>query len=78
MGIAHTGAPNSGDCQFFITMRRVPDLDNKYTLFAKVIEGMDVAHEIEKVPVEARGRLHYAKDPILIIGFKLIKRKLKK
>jgi peptidylprolyl isomerase len=75
VGMANTGAPNSSDCQFFITMRRVADLDNKYTLFGKVIEGMEVAHEMEKVPVEARGGIHAAKEPILIASLHIEKRK---
>jgi peptidylprolyl isomerase len=32
--------PNSGDSQFFITLRRAPHLDGKYTIWGKVIEGM--------------------------------------
>jgi peptidylprolyl isomerase len=75
VGMANTGAPNSSDCQFFITMCRTSDLDKKYNLFARVIEGMSVVHEIEKVPVELRGRIHAAKKPILITSFRLEKRK---
>lgn len=37
---------NSADSQFFITLGRFPELDGKYTIFAEVIEGMEVADKI--------------------------------
>jgi len=52
IGMARSDSPNSGDCQFFITLSRKPFLDNNYTLFGKVIEGLDVAHKIEKVELD--------------------------
>jgi peptidyl-prolyl cis-trans isomerase B (cyclophilin B) len=46
--------PNSGSCQFFIMHKDSPHLDNKYTLFGRVLEGMDVVDQIAQVKTEGR------------------------
>ncbi|MEW5701454.1 MAG: peptidylprolyl isomerase [Candidatus Zixiibacteriota bacterium] len=43
---------NSAGSQFFICLGRLPSLDKQYTIFGKVVEGLDVVHKIEKVPVQ--------------------------
>jgi cyclophilin family peptidyl-prolyl cis-trans isomerase len=48
VGLAHTGTPKDGDSQFFITLRAAPELDGKYTIFGRVVRGMDVVEKIEK------------------------------
>ena len=40
---------NSQNSQFFITLKREPAFDNKYTIFGKVIEGMNNAMTISGV-----------------------------
>jgi peptidyl-prolyl cis-trans isomerase B (cyclophilin B) len=42
---------NSGGSQFFICFGAAQSLDNRYTVFGKVIRGEDVLAKIEKVPV---------------------------
>ncbi|MBI5866882.1 MAG: peptidylprolyl isomerase [candidate division Zixibacteria bacterium] len=49
LSMARAADPNSAGSQFFICLGRLTSLDNKYTVFGKVIEGLDVVHKIEKV-----------------------------
>lgn len=46
---------NSGSSQFFIMTKNNTSLNGYYTAFGKVIEGMDVVHNIEQVEVKASG-----------------------
>ncbi|RMH59585.1 MAG: peptidylprolyl isomerase [Candidatus Hydrogenedentota bacterium] len=48
VSMARAFDPNSAGSQFFICFRRLPFLDGKYTVFGKVIEGMDVVDRIRK------------------------------
>lgn len=45
IGMASSG-PHTEGTQFFITHAPTPHLDGRYTIFGKVIEGMEVVHEI--------------------------------
>lgn len=45
VGMASAGKDTEG-VQFFITHSPAPHLDGKYTIFAKVTEGMDVVHKL--------------------------------
>ena len=42
---------NSGSSQFFIMTEKNTGLNGQYTSFGKVIEGMDIVHQIEEVEV---------------------------
>jgi len=53
---ARSNDPNSGSCQFFVVQKDTHSLDNKYTIFGKVIEGMDVVDKISVVPKDQRDR----------------------
>lgn len=44
---------NSGSSQFFIITKDSTSLNGYYTAFGKVIEGLDVVHQIEQVEVKA-------------------------
>jgi peptidylprolyl isomerase len=49
VAMANTGQPNTGSSQFFINVVNNFALDTKYTVFGKVISGMDVVDAISKV-----------------------------
>ncbi len=46
LSMARTNDPNSASSQFFICVDNVNQLDNKYTVFGRVIQGMEVADKI--------------------------------
>lgn len=46
LGMASAGA-DTESTQWFITQSPTPHLDGKYTLFGKVVEGMEVVHELQ-------------------------------
>lgn len=51
LGAARLGNDvNSANSQFFITLKREPAFDSKYTIFGKVIEGMNNVRTIASVP----------------------------
>jgi cyclophilin family peptidyl-prolyl cis-trans isomerase len=50
VGAARSQDVNSANSQFFITLRRVPMWDNNYTVFGRVVEGMDNAQAIAGAP----------------------------
>ena len=45
---------NSAGSQFFICVTDLPNLDGNYTVFGKVLDGMDVVDNIMKVSVDFR------------------------
>ena len=51
VSMARAQDPDSADSQFFICYDSHPSLDNKYTIWGKVVEGM---HLIDRIP-EGRG-----------------------
>ena len=53
---ARTSDPNSGSCQFFIMHKDNTGLDNQYTIFGRVLEGMDVVDKIVAVPRDSKDR----------------------
>jgi peptidyl-prolyl cis-trans isomerase B (cyclophilin B) len=46
LGMARTSDPNSGSSQFYIGLAPLHMLDDKYTVFGKLTEGVDVAQSI--------------------------------
>ena len=46
LSMARTNDPNSAGSQFFVMLGRAPHLDNQYTVFGKVLSGMEVVNQI--------------------------------
>ncbi|KAK9872614.1 hypothetical protein WA026_018749 [Henosepilachna vigintioctopunctata] len=53
VSMANNG-PNTNGSQFFIIYGAHPQLDLKYTVFGKVIDGLDTLDELEKLPVNPK------------------------
>lgn len=47
--------PDSGGAQFFVCVTDQPALDGKYTIFGRVVEGMDVVQKISEAPASPEG-----------------------
>ena len=62
LSMARTADPNSANSQFFICFKESAFLDRQYTVFGKVIEGMEFVDNIK--------RGEPASDPDKIISFK--------
>ena len=48
VAMARTSDPNSADSQFFIMFGPAPSLDGKYTIWGKVVSGMEYVDQIKK------------------------------
>ena len=48
LSMARSSDPNSANSQFFICLKSAPHLDRQYTVFGKVIEGMEFVDLIKK------------------------------
>jgi cyclophilin family peptidyl-prolyl cis-trans isomerase len=46
LGMPNAG-PDSGGCQFFLTLEPTPHLDGRYTVFGRVVSGMDVVDSLD-------------------------------
>src|SRR4051812_21122155 len=51
------GKPDSAGTQFFVVLADQPTLDNQYTVFARVADGMDVLQKISAMPADASGMI---------------------
>jgi peptidyl-prolyl cis-trans isomerase B (cyclophilin B) len=51
VSMARLDDPASASSSFFIVLARTPSLDGKYTVFGRVVSGMDVIEKIEAVPL---------------------------
>ncbi|CAN9512933.1 unnamed protein product [Ophioblennius macclurei] len=53
VSMANNG-PNTNGSQFFFTYAKQPHLDMKYTVFGKIIDGLETLDELEKLPVNEK------------------------
>jgi cyclophilin family peptidyl-prolyl cis-trans isomerase len=54
VGVGHAGDPKTADSQFYIMLSNRPGLDGKYTVFGRVLSGMDVAERLQRADVLKR------------------------
>ena len=69
LSMARSQDPNSANSQFFICFKEAAFLDRQYTVFGKVIEGMDNVDKIKKGNQDQNGSVE---NPDKIISFKSI------
>ncbi|MEN9676766.1 MAG: hypothetical protein RIS76_2662 [Verrucomicrobiota bacterium] len=50
VSMARSADPDSAGSQFFICFDTAPHLDRQYTVFARVLSGMEVLEKLEKAP----------------------------
>ena len=67
LSMARSQDPNSANSQFFICFQPAPFLDRQYTVFGKVIEGMEFVDKIKRGDQNNNGAVT---DPDKIISFK--------
>ena len=67
LSMARSQDPNSANSQFFICFEPAPFLDRQYTVFGKVIEGMEFVDKIKRGDSNNNGSVI---DPDKIISFK--------
>src|SRR5579872_1333454 len=51
LDMANTSSPDSGGCQFFITVSPMRQWDGKYAIFGAVVEGQNVVDQINRAPL---------------------------
>ena len=69
LSMARSSDPNSGNSQFFICFESAPHLDRQYTVFGKVLEGMEYIDKIKRGK-QSSGQVA---DPDKIISFSILK-----
>ena len=67
LSMARSSDPNSANSQFFICFQPAPFLDRQYTVFGKVVEGMEYVDQIKKGEQNQNGSVE---NPDKIISFK--------
>ena len=65
--MARSSDPNSANSQFFICFDAAPFLDRQYTVFGKVIEGMEFVDNIKRGDQNNNGTVD---KPDKILSFK--------
>ena len=63
VGAARTNDVNTANCQWYITLKRQPAFDKKYTVFGKVIDGIKNAEVIMTAPTQKPGCDPSDRDP---------------
>ena len=67
LSMARSSDPDSANSQFFICFKAAPFLDRQYTVFGKVIDGMEIVDKIKRGDENNNGAVS---EPDKIISFK--------
>ncbi|WP_084264739.1 peptidylprolyl isomerase [Sneathiella glossodoripedis] len=68
VSMARANNPNSADSQFFIVFENSSFLDGKYTVFGKVVEGMEYVDQIKR----GYGRSGTVRNPDTILSLRVM------
>jgi peptidyl-prolyl cis-trans isomerase A (cyclophilin A) len=64
--------PGTSQTQFFVTLSPQPDLDGRYTLFGELVEGLEVAEKISRVPRDERSGSDRPHFPPVLLRLRLV------
>jgi cyclophilin family peptidyl-prolyl cis-trans isomerase len=56
VAMANKGRPNSGGSQFFIVHQDSPGLDGRFSVFGRIVEGIEVVDAISEAEIDTYGR----------------------
>jgi peptidylprolyl isomerase len=65
LGMARASAPDSGNSQFFIMFAPSPSLDSGYTVWGRVVKGMEFADQIKRGDSSRNGQVAGEPDRIV-------------
>ncbi|MEM7172193.1 MAG: peptidylprolyl isomerase [Pseudomonadota bacterium] len=70
VGMARTNQPNTANSQWFITLEDSRFLDQQYTVWARVVEGMELVDNIKKAPAGSQSGI--VDNPDSIVSLKVM------
>ena len=72
VGLAHPpDEPNRGNSQFYICLDNMPQLNDRYTVFGQVVEGIRTLRKISQVPLDENG---HPRRPVIMEKVRVEKR----
>jgi peptidyl-prolyl cis-trans isomerase A (cyclophilin A) len=71
LGMASWG-PGTSQTQFFVTLSPQPDLDGLHTRFGELVEGLEVAERISRVPRDEKSGSDRPHDPPVLKSLRIV------